>query len=78
MAKAKPTEPNTKPNALSGMSGAIRNFREQPPPVKIPKTRGRPRKRVETDPVHDPTTADEEPSPREKEWQTEVNYNIKN
>ena len=65
-----------KPNALSGLSGAIRNFREQQPPEKIPKTRGRPRKKVVTDPVHDPTTADEEP--REKEWQTEVNYNIKN
>lgn len=71
----KPAESN-KPTALSGMSGAIRNFREQPPAQKIPKSRGRPRKRPENDPVHDPTMADEEPS-REKEWQTEVNYNIK-
>ena len=57
MAKTKPSESNNKPNALSG---TIRNFRELPSPVKVPKTRGRPRKRPENDPVHDPTTADKE------------------
>ena len=70
MAKPKPSEIN-KPSALSS---AIRNFREQPPmpPAKIPKTRGRPRKNPVNDPIHDPATADEETSPRSKEWQTEV------